>query len=173
VEDKKSRLEAALYLSEEPLDREDIADVLNLGSMGYVDMLLEEFRSDLDHDSRGLELVESPKGYELKAANEHLEHVRHLAPNQDLSEGVLRTMSLVAHNAPVMQSDIVEVRGNRAYQHIKQAVQRGFLEKEKKGRSSELDVTDYFLEYFDMDRQDLDRLDEEKEDSSQDTAGLL
>jgi segregation and condensation protein B len=173
VEDKKSRLEAALYLSEEPLDREDIADVLNLGSMGYVDMLLDEFRSDLDQDSRGLELVESPKGYELRAANEHLEHVRHLAPNQDLSEGVLRTMSLVAHNAPVMQSDIVEVRGNRAYQHIKQAVQRGFLEKEKKGRSSELDVTNYFLEYFDMDRQDLDRLDEEEEDSSQDAAGLL
>ncbi len=173
MDNKKSRLEAALYLSEEPLDREDIADVLNLGSMGYVDMLLDEFRNDLDEDSRGLELVQSPMGYELRAANKHLEHVRHLAPNQDLSEGVLRTMSLVAHNAPVMQSDIVEVRGNRAYQHIKQAVQRGFIDKEKKGRSSELDVTDYFLDYFDMDRQDLDRLDEKEEDSSQDTPGLL
>ncbi len=171
MEDKKSRLEAALYLSEEPLDREDIADVLNLGSMGYVDMLLDEFRDDLDQDSRGLELVESPKGYELRAANEHLEHVQHLAPNQDLSEGVLRTMSLVAHNAPVMQSDIVEVRGNRAYQHIKQAVQRGFLEKEKKGRSSELDVTNYFLDYFDMDRRDLDRLDED--DAEQDSVEML
>nr|EGQ40421.1 MAG: segregation and condensation protein B [Candidatus Nanosalinarum sp. J07AB56] len=173
MDNKKSRLEAALYLSEEPLDREDIADVLNLGSMGYVDMLLDEFRNDLDEDSRGLELVQSPMGYELRAANKHLEHVRHLAPNQDLSEGVLRTMSLVAHNAPVMQSDIVEVRGNRAYQHIKQAVQRGFIDKEKKGRSSELDVTDYFLDYFDVDRQDLDRLDEKEEDSSQDTPGLL
>nr|EGQ40474.1 MAG: putative transcriptional regulator, HTH domain family [Candidatus Nanosalinarum sp. J07AB56] len=147
--------------------------MLNLGSMGYVDMLLDEFRNDLDEDSRGLELVESPMGYELRAANKHLEHVQHLAPNQDLSEGVLRTMSLVAHNAPVMQSDIVEVRGNRAYQHIKQAVQRGFLEKEKKGRSSELDVTDYFLDYFDVDRQSLDSLDEEEENSSQDATGLL
>jgi segregation and condensation protein B len=171
VEDKKSRLEAALYLSEEPLDKEDIADVLNLGSMGYVDMLLDEFRDDLEQDGRGLEMVESPKGYALRAANEHLEHVQHLAPNQDLSEGVLRTMSLVAHNSPVMQSDIVEVRGNRAYQHIKQAVQRGFLEKEKKGRSSELDVTDYFLDYFNMDRRDLDRLDED--DAEQDSVEML
>ena len=151
MEKKKSRLEAALYLAEEPVDKEEIADILDLGSMGYVDMLLEEFQEDMEEEHRGFELVESPEGYELKVKKDHLEHVSHLAPHQDLNEGQLRTLSLVAYNAPVEQADIVEIRGNRAYQHIKELVNRGFISKEKDGRTSELDVTDFFLDYFNID----------------------
>lgn len=154
MEGKKSRLEAALYLAEDPVDKEEIADILDLGSMGYVDMLIEEFQEDLEEEHRGLELVETPEGYELKVKKDHLEHVSHLAPHQDLNEGQLRTLSLIAYNAPVEQADIVEIRGNRAYQHVKEMVNRGFISKEKDGRTSILDVTDHFLEYFEIDSVD-------------------
>jgi len=150
MEKKKSRLEAALFLAEEAIDTEDIADILDLGSMGYVDMLIEEFEEDLDEEKRGLELVKTPQGYELKVKKDHLEHVSHLAPHQDLNEGQLRTLSLIAYNAPVEQTDIVEIRGNRAYQHVKELVSRGFISKEKDGRTAILDVTDHFLDYFDL-----------------------
>lgn len=150
MEDKKSRLEAALFLAEEPVDSDEIADILDLGSMGYVDMLIEEFRDDLEEDHRGLELVKNPEGYELKVKKDHLDHVSHLAPHQDLNEGQLRTLSLIAYNAPVEQTDIVEIRGNRAYQHVKELVSRGFISKEKDGRTAILDVTDHFLDYFDL-----------------------
>ncbi|MFB6208101.1 MAG: SMC-Scp complex subunit ScpB [Candidatus Nanohaloarchaea archaeon] len=150
MEGKKARLEAALYLAENPVDKEEIADILNLGSMGYVDMLIEEFREMLDEEHRGLELIETKEGYELKVKKPHLEHVSHLAPHQDLNEGQLRTLSLIAYNAPVEQADIVEIRGNRAYQHVKELVNRGFLSKEKDGRTAILDVTDHFLDYFDL-----------------------
>ena len=151
MEDKKSRLEAALFLSEEPISKEEIADILDLGSMGYVDMLLEEYMEDLENEHRGLELVETPDGYELKVKKQHLEHVSHLAAHQDLNEGQLRTLSLIAYNAPVEQTDIVEIRGNRTYQHVKELVNRGFISKEKDGRTAILDVTDHFLDYFEID----------------------
>lgn len=151
MEDKKSRLEAALFLSEEPIGKEEIADILDLGSIGYVDMLLEEFKEDLGAEHRGLELVETPDGYELKVKKDHLEHVSHLAPHQDLNEGQLRTLSLIAYNAPVEQTDIVEIRGNRTYQHVKELVNRGFISKEKDGRTAILDVTNHFLDYFEID----------------------
>ena len=154
MEDKKSRLEAALFLAEEPVDSQEIADILDLGSMGYVDMLIEEFQEDLEENHRGLELVETPEGYELKVKKNHLEHVSHLAPHQDLNEGQLRTLSLIAYNAPVEQTDIIDIRGNRAYQHVKEMVNRGFVSKEKDGRTAILDVTDHFLEYFELDSID-------------------
>ncbi|MFB6204665.1 MAG: SMC-Scp complex subunit ScpB [Candidatus Nanohaloarchaea archaeon] len=154
MEGKKARLEAALYLAEDPVDREEIADILNLGSMGYVDMLIEEFQEMLEEEHRGLELIETGEGYELKVKKPHLEHVSHLAPHQDLNEGQLRTLSLIAYNAPVEQADIVEIRGNRAYQHVKELVNRGFLSKEKDGRTAILDVTDHFLDYFDLESVD-------------------
>lgn len=168
MEEKKSRLEAALFLAEEPVDNEEIADILDLGSMGYVDMLVEEFQEDLEEDHRGLELVEKPGGYELKVKKQHLDHVSHLAPHQDLNEGQLRTLSLIAYNAPVEQTDIVEIRGNRAYQHVKELVKRGFLSKEKDGRTAILDVTDHFLEYFDLESVDEFKERFESEDADQD-----
>lgn len=163
MEGKKARLEAALYLSEEPIDSDEIADVLNLGSMGYVDMLIQEFKEELKEEHRGFELIETDAGYELKVKKDHLEHVSHLAPHQDLNEGQLRTLSLIAYNAPLEQADLVEIRGNRAYQHVKELVNRGFVEKEKDGRTAILDVTDFFLDYF-----DIDSVDEFKEGLDQD-----
>jgi segregation and condensation protein B len=113
-------------------------------------MLIEEYQDELEQDNRGLELVKTPDGYELKVKNHHLEHVSHLAPHQDLNEGQLRTLSLIAYNAPVEQTDIIDIRGNRAYQHVKEMVKRGFLSKEKDGRTAILDITDHFLDYFDL-----------------------
>lgn len=151
MDEKKSRLEASLFLAEEPVEKEEISDILNLGSMGFVEELIEEYQDDLKESHRGLELIQTEEGYELKVKKDHLKHVSHLAPHQDLNEGQLRTLSLIAYNAPLEQADLVEIRGNRAYQHVKELVNRGFVDKEKDGRTAILDVTDYFLEYFDID----------------------
>jgi segregation and condensation protein B len=173
MEEKKSRLEAALFLAEEPVDREEISDILNLGSMGFVDELIEEYQKDLEKKHRGLELIQTENGYELKVKKDHLEHVSHLAPHQDLNEGQLRTLSLIAYNAPLEQANLIEIRGNRAYQHVKELVNRGFVDKEKDGRTAILDVTDYFLEYFDIESiEEFKRqanIEEEEETGQQET----
>lgn len=168
MDEKKARLEAAFFLADEPVDREEIADILDLGSMGYVETLIDEVREDLEEDQRGLELVETPEGYELKVKKGHIQHVSHLAPHQDLNQGELRTLALIAYNAPVEQTDIVEIRGNRAYQHVKELVKRGFLSKEKDGRTAILDVTDQFLEYFDFDSVDQFKQEYENEEHGRD-----
>jgi len=154
MEEKKSRLEAALFLAEDPVAKKEISDILNLGSMGFIEELIEEFQEDLEENHRGLELIHTENGYELKVKKDHLEHVSHLAPHQDLNEGQLRTLSLIAYNSPLEQADLVEVRGNRAYQHVKELVNRGFVKKEKDGRTAILDVSDFFMDYFDIESID-------------------
>jgi len=154
MEEKKAKLEAALYLAEEPVTRKEIADIMNLGSIGYVDMLIQEFEEMLEEQHRGLEIIQTEQGYELKVKKTHIEDVSHLAPHQDLNNGEIRTLSLIAYNSPIEQANIIEIRGNRAYQHVKELVNRGFVEKEKDGRTSILDVTDFFLDYFDIDSVD-------------------
>lgn len=167
MEEKKAKLEAALFLTEDPLERKEIADVLNLGSIGYVDMLIQEFEEMLEEEHRGLELVQSEEGYELKVKNSHIGDVDHLAPHQDLNSGELRTLSIIAYNAPVEQKHIIDVRGNRAYQHVKELVNRGFVDKEKDGRTAELDVTDFFLDYFNIDSlEEFKELDQQKAEQS-------
>ena len=162
MEEKKAKLEAALYLAEEPIERKEIADIMNLGSIGYVDMLIQEFEEMLEEEHRGLEVIQTNEGYELKVKKDHIDEVSHLAPHQDLNSGELRTLSLIAYNAPVEQANIIEIRGNRAYQHVKELVSRGFVDKEKDGRTAILDVTDFFLDYFDI--EDVEEFKENFED---------
>lgn len=168
MEEKKALLESALYLAEEPVEKEEIADILSLGSMGYVDMLIEEFGDELEEENRGLELVETPQGYELKVKSKHIDKVDHLAPHQDLNKAEVRTLSLIAYNAPVEQTDIVDIRGNRAYQHVKELVKRGFIDKEKDGRTAILDTTDHFLDYFDLESKSEFRQQYDNEEAGRD-----
>ena len=148
MKEKKALLEAALFLSEEPLNKDQIADVLNLGSKGYVQTLIDKLQEDLEKEERGLEIVESDKKYEMRVKRDFLDQVAHLAPQQDIPEGTLRTLALIAYNHPVKQSKVVDMRGNRAYSQIKDLKGRGLVESEKEGRTKVLRVTDEFLSYF-------------------------
>lgn len=167
-DEKKALVEAALFLSEEPLDTEEIADAMNVGAKGFVQQVVEELQEDLESDARGLEIIEHDGAYEMVVKNEHVDQVEHLAPHRDLDDGTLRTLALIAYNTPVKQSEVVDVRGNRAYSQIKELSERGFVEAEEDGRTKVLEVTDHFLDYFDLDAPDefAMRADEDEDEES-------
>lgn len=154
MEEKKAALEAALYVADEPIGTDEIADVLNLGSKGYVQMVVDELQADLEQDERGLEIIETDEGYAFQVKEPYVDEVKDLAPHQDLGDAALRTLSIIAYNAPVKQSKIIDIRGNRAYSQIKELRNRGLVEAEKDGRTNVLDVTDDFLDYFGLESLD-------------------
>lgn len=155
MEDEKLAVaEAALFLSEDPLSIEELADAMNLGATGYVQQVIDELKEALEQDSRGLKLVEHDGRYELVVKSTFVNQVEHLAPHRDLDEGTLRTLALIAYNTPVKQSEVIDIRGNRAYSQIKELIERGFVDAEKDGRTKILEVTDHFLEYFELDAPD-------------------
>lgn len=155
MEDEKLAVaEAALFLSEEPLSIDELADAMNLGAKGYVQQVIDALREELGQDSRGLKIIENDGTYEMVVKNDFVDQVEHLAPHRDLDEGTLRTLALIAYNTPVKQSEVVDVRGNRSYSQIKQLIERGFVNAEKEGRTKVLEVTDHFLEYFELDAPD-------------------
>jgi len=86
MEEKKAVAEAALYLSEDPLSTDDLADVMNLGSKGFVQDVVDELKAELEAESRGLKLVESDAGYELVVKSDLVDDVEHLAPHRDLND---------------------------------------------------------------------------------------
>lgn len=151
MDEKKAMLEAALFVADKPLDSDQIMDALNLGSPGYVQTIIDELRDDLAADDRGLELIGTEEGYQLQVKTPYVEQVKHLAPHQDLGDATLRTLSLIAYNAPVKQSRVIEIRGNRAYRQIRELEDRNMVTSRKDGRTKVLDVTDDFLEYFGLD----------------------
>jgi len=143
----KAVIEAALFLSPDALSFRALAKLID-ASQQYVRALLEEMRNDLLTDDRGLEIQVDQTRASFQVKRAYVDQVAHLAPQQDIHRSVLRTLAVVAYNQPVTQADIVKVRGNKAYSHIQELLERGLIRGEQHGRTQLLEVTDEFLRYF-------------------------
>ncbi len=151
----KAIIEAALFLASESVVRSELQDITGLPDE-ELEEVLQDMRRDLSHPDRGLKLSENDDRYCFRIKRELLDSVKYLAPHQDMSRGMLRTLSVIAYNSPVLQKEVVDIRGNGAYDHINQLIERNFIKSEKEGRTKLLSVTQYFLDYFELD--DLEEL---------------
>ena len=75
----------------------------------------------------------------------------------ELNPGVIRTLSAIAIKSPILQSDLIELRGSSAYEHIAELLSRKLITKRRKGRSYMINTTPSFHEYFKLvgDRKEL------------------
>jgi segregation and condensation protein B len=140
--------EAALFLASQPLTRRALAGILGGVALTYVDQLLEDLQDRFHDGSRGIELVveDGRAMFRVKAA--YVSHVAHLAPQQDISKPILRTLAVIAYNNPMTQADLIKVRGNKGYGHVQELLERNLIASEEHGRTLLLSVTKEFLRHF-------------------------
>jgi len=147
--DNKHLIEAALFMAAKPLSLEELQNIVKL-SPEEVQKLLDDMKGH--YDAHGLRVVEhetdGKKFYELHVKEELTQKVGHLAPAKDFSRGTLQTLSLIAYKAPIKQSELIKIRGNRGYEHVAELEERGFIRREPKGHTKVIHITRKFLEYF-------------------------
>jgi segregation and condensation protein B len=143
-----STIEAILYLKAQPLPIAQIAEFAGCDRQAAEEGLME-LMSDYAHRDTALEVVEVEKGYSLQLREKYQNLVHALIP-ADLGVGALRTLAVIALKGPITQTDLVDIRGSGVYQHVPELVEQGFVRKRKKadGRSSWVQVTDKFHQYF-------------------------
>ncbi len=83
---------------------------------------------------------------QLKA--EYTPRVRRLAIRPLLTVGPLKTISYIAYRQPVPQTQVIDVRGHHAYNHLKQLEELGLIHREKAGRTKVIETTKFFADYF-------------------------
>jgi len=143
----KAKIEAALFVSDSPLDIVKLAKFVN-GDEDEAEKIVNELKSEYEKDGRGFELVNTPEGYEFRIKKEYRDNVAELAPFSDLSEGMLRTLAIVAAKQPIKQSTIVKYQGNKVYNYISKLEDKGLIRTEKFGRTKLITTTDGFEKYF-------------------------
>lgn len=146
-----SVIEAILYLKGQPLKIARIAEHAGCDREMAEEGLME-LMNEYAHRESALELVETKEGYclQLKSGFRHL--VDTLIP-LDLGVGALRTLAAIALRGPIAQTDLIDLRGSGAYQHVSELVELGFVRKKRQsdGRSFWLQVTDKFHQHFEID----------------------
>ena len=148
IEHDQALIEAALFLSPQPLTRHKLARIIGGASLAYVERVLGQIEDEYRGSPHGIELhVEDGKSM-FQVKRPYIDAVAHLAPHQDISRPVLRSLAMIAYNHPLTQADLVKARGNKAYKHVQELLERGLIRAEEQGRTLLLYVTDEFLRYF-------------------------
>lgn len=147
-----SVIEAILYLKGRPLPIHRLAEYAGCDREMAEEGLME-LMNDYAHRESALEIVETQDGYclQLKSGFRHL--VDTLIP-LDLGVGALRTLAAIALRGPIVQTDLVDLRGSGAYQHVHDLVKLGFVRRRRQadGRSFIVQVTDKFHQNFEIDQ---------------------
>ena len=143
----KSAIEAALYMSNDPISAEELAKMFK-SDVSEVKVVINELRKEFEDIHHGVHLLETSTGYQIRVKPEFAPMVRNLTPYQDLGRGLLRVLALVAYKQPITQSEVVKVIGNRAYEYVKKLEERGLIKTVKHSRTKALIATKEFANYF-------------------------
>ena len=145
-----TKIEAIFYIKGKPLSLNEIAGYL-VCDREIAEEALIELIDDYAHRDSALEIVETEAGYSLQLKSEYENLLQELVP-AELGKGTLRTLAAIALKNPILQTELIDLRGSSAYQQVAELVQLGFIRKREQadGRSYWLEVTNKFHQYFEI-----------------------
>ena len=141
-------LEALLVSTRVPLSVEDMAGKLGL-ALPVVEAALLRLTSALEERALGLfhRDKEGKRVYILDVKAAYRPDVAAVAPPL-LKQTVTETLALIAMNQPIPQARLVRERGTGVYEHVKELMDRGLVQRGRQGRSYVLRTTDGFAAEF-------------------------
>lgn len=143
-----ARLEAILYLKGRPLSLAELAQLAGVerddAELGLITLM-----ADYAHRDTALEVRQEGRTYSLQLRDGLAALVQNLLP-VDLSTATLRTLATIALRKRILQSELVDLRGSGAYEHIKELLAQDFIERRRQsdGRSYWLSLSEKFHRTF-------------------------
>ncbi|MCE2929074.1 MAG: SMC-Scp complex subunit ScpB [Candidatus Caenarcaniphilales bacterium] len=141
----KNRIEAILFLSEKPRAIESIAKEANIDlelATRAMSQLVQEYE-----DRDGGITIDCSDGYCMQISDEFEDLTENILPIE-LRSAVLRTLSTIALKEPILQSDLVKIRGGGVYEHVKELIDMGLVKRTKDGHSNIVHTSKFFTENF-------------------------
>ena len=144
------KLEAALFLSARFLSLNDLVmltDINPLMLRELVEKLIEKYNSD----QSAIEIVSKEDLWKMDVKQEYVSMINKLATGSaEFTKAEQETLAVIAYKQPALQAEIIKMRGNKAYDHIKQLREQEFITSEKTGRTRLLKLAPKFFDYFDV-----------------------
>ncbi len=139
----------------------EIAELVQEDHLAIEQSLLALMAGYAQRDT-ALEIQERNDLYSLQLRAGLSELVQNLLP-VDISVATLRTLATIALKKRVLQSELVELRGSGAYDHIKELLAQNFIERkrQREGRSYWLTLSERFHQTFSV-LPDINKKDESK-----------
>jgi segregation and condensation protein B len=126
----KAVVEAAVYITDEPLTPEQIAAALEQ-PVERVQQVLDQLLAEYSAPDRGVCIRELAGGYKMSTKPEHHEAVRQfvkrLQPPLKLSLAARETLAVIAYKQPITAPEIMDIRGVQGVGVLKTLLDRKLI----------------------------------------------
>lgn len=148
------KVEAVLFAVGKEMTAEEVGRLCSLDEHKTVALLKELHAEYQENMASALALQHNDKFWKFTVKDAYLPLVTSLVQHTDLDKSVMETLAVIAWRYPIVQSDLVKIRHNKAYDHLKLLEEREFVSKEKFGRTFRIRLTPKFFDYFDLPSHD-------------------
>ncbi len=162
-----SLIEAIIFASEQPLDAEKIAKIVDIEKDKVIE-IVEEIKSYYAlNEVRGIEIAEIANGYFFRTKPVHAPYIKKIVLGREaqLSRSALETLSVIAFKQPVTRAEIEHLRGVDSSNAIRTLLEKKLIKivgkKDVPGKPHVYGTTKEFLKSFGL--KDLSQLPNLKE----------
>ncbi|MEK6854812.1 MAG: SMC-Scp complex subunit ScpB [Nanoarchaeota archaeon] len=152
--DIKKQVEAILFTLGKFVSVDEIAKHINSSDEEII-KVLNELKKNYELNDSSLAIQQQDNLFKLNIKKEYGFLANKLLGEREMDSPTTKTLAVIAYKAPVDQSEIIKIRGNKAYDHIKSLAESGFITSEKKGRTRLLKLTAHFYDYFDISEKEV------------------
>ncbi|MCI5073158.1 SMC-Scp complex subunit ScpB [bacterium] len=150
-----SIIESLLFVSEKPVQKKNIHEILREINPEQIDLRLEALCEK--HKGAGFELHKINQGYQFRTHPNNSEYLLRLHETKPvrLSRGNLETLSIVAYRQPITRPEVDEIRGVDSGHMLRTLLDRNLIKilgkREEAGNPLIYGTTADFLEFFQLD----------------------
>ena len=145
----EKRVEAVLFAVGKEITTERIASLCSLKEE-EVEKIIQSLTAIYQNYGNSLKIIKKEDGWKLTVEDEYVSLVSSLVSSTELEKPLMETLAVIAWRYPVVQSEIIKLRNQSAYEHMRLLEEQGFIAKEKFGRTFKVKLTKKFFEYFDL-----------------------
>lgn len=150
----KSKVEAVLFSVGNKITLDDISRLCRSGKDDVL-LALRELQQEYDSKQSSLMLVEEGDSWKFAVRDHLISVVRKIVTETELTKSVMETLAVIAFKYPILQSDLIKIRTNKAYDHLTELEKSGYITRQKHGRTNLIKLTEKFFRYFDLTEEKL------------------
>lgn len=148
------KIEAALFISARFLNLQELVMLTDINPL-MLKELIEKLIEKYNKEDSAIEIIAKDNMWKMDVKQEYVDMINKLATgNSEFTKAEQETLAIIAYKQPVKQSVVINIRGNKAYEHIKHFIDIGLVVAKKVGHTLELRLSDYFYEYFHLQKKE-------------------
>ena len=149
MSEDSNKVEALLFSSGRKMSEDELSKLTGIKPAKLKDAL-EELKRKHEGEASPLVLMNDGDSWKLITKEKYLSLIQNIVTETELDKSLMETLAVIAWKYPILQADVIRLRNNKAYDHLRELEESGFIAREKKGRTRSIRLTPKFFEYFDL-----------------------